>query len=391
MDPINNSDNQSIPEYSAVLTAETEDEFIEIYNFWYDVYIKEMCKHFASADHEHKILKDYMDGISIVHYIRDETGVIATIRSTPGDIPNPPAKLTDLYGLDMFSDFPRNVLSFSSRLVIDKRWRNTNLLDLLLSESYQFYREKGCQFNFAYCAPSLVQLYERLGMRRYKECIFDPDTGLRIPLIMVIEDIEHLAAVNSPFYKMARKLDNNPEPAVWFKKTFSEQISQVSPQAVPNINLWRFFQTKLHEVESPLFKGLNDNEIDTVIKTGTIITCRTGDHVISHGEIGNEMFLLLSGAVEVHYPEGGREYHLTNIGKGEIFGEMAFISETPRFANVIAMTDVELLIINQRFLKKITDISPGLANKLLFNLSLILCERLQATTLGLVKSIDINR
>ena len=209
--------------------------------------------------------------------------------------------------------------------------------------------------------------------------------------LIVIEDIEHLAAVDSPFYQIAKNMKNNPEPTRWFQKHFADFKTPAPPQMVPNTNLWRFLQTKLHEVDSPLFKGLDDQEIDAIINTGTIITCNTDDYVIRQGEIGNEMFLVLSGAVEVFYPEKGQEYHLTNIGQGEIFGEMAFIGEMPRFANVIAMTDVELLVINQRFLNKISEISMELANKLLFNLAIILAERLQATTLGLVKSIDINR
>jgi len=61
-------------------------------------------------------------------------------------------------------------------------------------------------------------------------------------------------------------------------------------------------------------------------------------------------------------------------------GEMAFLTSMPRTADVVAMTDLEVMVINQRFLHKITKTAPTTANQVLFNLTLVLCERLRMTT-----------
>ncbi len=71
-----------------------------------------------------------------------------------------------------------------------------------------------------------------------------------------------------------------------------------------------------------------------------------GEVIFKESEIGNCMFEILSGSVSI-VAEKGTEYErkLTDLGKGDIFGEMAVIEESPRSATAIALEDTEVEVI----------------------------------------------
>jgi CRP-like cAMP-binding protein len=65
-----------------------------------------------------------------------------------------------------------------------------------------------------------------------------------------------------------------------------------------------------------------------------------GEVVIREGEYTCLAYRLCSGFAEV-YLEGPPERVLMRLGPGDIFGEMALISERPRSASVRALDDIE--------------------------------------------------
>lgn len=69
-----------------------------------------------------------------------------------------------------------------------------------------------------------------------------------------------------------------------------------------------------------------------------------GEIVVEEGTPATEMFIVRQGrlAVSVH----GRM--IEEIGPGGMFGEMALIGHTSRSATVTAITDVEIVPINER-------------------------------------------
>jgi len=373
------------------MIAGTGRELEDVFRFWYRIYVEEMGKGFSYADHTAGALRDSLTENSTVFYVTDEDGVIGTVRITPGDAPDIPKEMSSLYGLEYFKSFPSSELSFSSRLIVDKRWRGKSLVGLLIMAAFQGFLRWGHRFNFAYCAPALIQLYEQLGMRRYKDNVYDPDVGLRIPMVLINGDQDHFRAVQSPFLRLCQGHLPDQEAVEWFHRNFEISPADSPTRTMRENDLWDFFQARLREHDIPLFAGLKEDEITRFLKASTIITCRTGERVVRRGEVGHEMFLILAGAVEVRYRRDDRENLLCTFGRGEIFGEMAFVSEFPRSADVVAITDVELLIINQRFLEKLIKRWPELCSRVLLNLSVVLCERLRTTTLGWMKSIDYFR
>lgn len=68
-----------------------------------------------------------------------------------------------------------------------------------------------------------------------------------------------------------------------------------------------------------------------------------GDTVISEGDIGDAMYIVLDGELEVSKQSEGREIVLNKVGPGEVLGEMALMEDSPRGATVKTTTPVRLL------------------------------------------------
>nr|WP_289623890.1 Crp/Fnr family transcriptional regulator [Desertifilum tharense] len=67
---------------------------------------------------------------------------------------------------------------------------------------------------------------------------------------------------------------------------------------------------------------------------------------------GNAVFFVVSGWVKVRRLSGDDAVTLAILGRGDFFGEMAILDESPRSTDVIALSPVELLSISaQRFIQ----------------------------------------
>jgi hypothetical protein len=97
------------------------------------------------------------------------------------------------------------------------RWRDSPALSILFTAAFKMSKERNVRFDFCHCAPAQLQLYQRLGYRRYA-ANFSDKTGLRVPMVMLLDDIRHLKRVRSPLFRIACKYENNSATAVWFSR-----------------------------------------------------------------------------------------------------------------------------------------------------------------------------
>ncbi|HTO89347.1 MAG TPA: cyclic nucleotide-binding domain-containing protein [Thermoanaerobaculia bacterium] len=99
-----------------------------------------------------------------------------------------------------------------------------------------------------------------------------------------------------------------------------------------------------------------------------LVTHPMGDIIFSEGEIGNEMFIIQSGTVELLKSIGKETRVLATLEKGDFFGEMSVLEDLPRTASARAKTDVELVRINgatfDSMLKGNTEIAVRMMRKL---------------------------
>jgi len=203
-------------------------------------------------------------------------------------------------------------------------------------------------------------------------------------MILLTEDIAHMRKVRCLFTRIARKLpDNSSDTHDWFEKNFPKHNKYTNRRLVTSKEFWCLLQDKLAnslQGTLPLFDGLEADDIQRFLGMSTTIKCNPGDILIRPGDIGDEMFVILSGAVEVKSSLDDDAVLLRILGDGQIFGEMAFVSHTPRTAAVVAASELEVLILTQTFLNKAIKNMPEITASVLLNLSTILCERLHLST-----------
>ncbi|HEX5398317.1 MAG TPA: glutaminase A [Verrucomicrobiae bacterium] len=103
---------------------------------------------------------------------------------------------------------------------------------------------------------------------------------------------------------------------------------------------------------------------------------KRGQEIIAAGAEAREMFFLSRGVVSVHLP--GEEHHrLASFSPGMCFGEMAFIDEAPRSADIVADTDVECHSLSLEDFSALGRLYPTLKIKLLEQLCLDLTQKLR--------------
>ena len=363
--------------------AENPGEREAIYRLRYAVYVEEMGKAPGYADPERRALYDDLDDWAHLYYAEVDGEVVATLRLNLGaDRPLPP-DLSQHYRLDDFADFQPADFSFSSRLMVARNWRASTVLGALLGRAYEDVRDRGVRFDFCNCVPSLVELYEQLGYRRFAPGFMDEDTGYHVPCVLLTEDIAHLRAVRSPFARLARSRKNPPDTSLWFQSRFPVYAGQVSRRLLDRDRFWSLLSEKLHSspVEGiSLLSGLDEEEARRFLDTATVLRLRMGDRIIRYGDVGDEMFVILSGVAEAFGRVKGERRSLTLMSPGEVFGEVAFVGKMKRTADVVALTDMEVLVITQAYLRRVMRKEPAITAKVLLNLSLVLAQRLQQRT-----------
>ncbi|XP_013073680.1 cAMP-dependent protein kinase regulatory subunit isoform X4 [Biomphalaria glabrata] len=87
-----------------------------------------------------------------------------------------------------------------------------------------------------------------------------------------------------------------------------------------------------------LFSHLDDNERSDIFDAMFPVHRHAGEVIIQQGDEGDNFYVIDQGEVDV-YVNG---VHVTSIGEGGSFGELALIYGTPRAATVKAKNDVKL-------------------------------------------------
>ena len=108
----------------------------------------------------------------------------------------------------------------------------------------------------------------------------------------------------------------------------------------------------------PFFAKLDAEEIAKIAGLLTPITVPARHTIIRRGEVGDCMYFISSGDVEVDIPP-----HPFHLSTGEFFGEVAVLSRKPRVATVISITECKLLQLEARDLDRLLDDHPEMADE----------------------------
>jgi len=119
-----------------------------------------------------------------------------------------------------------------------------------------------------------------------------------------------------------------------------------------------------------LFSELGRDELAQVAGVASTRTVSKDTAVFHGGDPADAVYVISSGKVKiVTTSTDGKEFILTVLGAGQVFGEMALLEEAPRSASVITVTAVELVAIKRDDFQHLLDTSPSISRGLLAILS----------------------
>ena len=111
----------------------------------------------------------------------------------------------------------------------------------------------------------------------------------------------------------------------------------------------------------PMFRALSKRDLALVKRNAEDHKIRAGESLVKEGTRGHEFFIILDGRASVRR----KAKKIGALGPGDYFGELALLDPAPRNASVVADTDMEVLILNEREFSGLLAEVPTLARKVL--------------------------
>ena len=115
----------------------------------------------------------------------------------------------------------------------------------------------------------------------------------------------------------------------------------------------------------PIFSSCSQKELRAIAQLGSMVGAEEGAVLTAKGKIGREFFLVLEGVATCRV--GRRE--VRRFGPGEFFGEMALLYGGVRTADVVAMSEMRLLVLDSREFRTMLRTTPDIDIKMLANLA----------------------
>ena len=359
--------------------AETDAEREAIYRFRYQIYIEEL-KYNYEADHERKWLRqpaDDEEGTTLLYTGRpdDITSTVRVRAWKPGQVPPAVFAMTSM---ERFPGIEKLGVSHIGRMMIRRSLRGKLVLPSLLAGGYEFLvGEQGADLAFLDCVPGIVRHYRQLGARPYGGRLIDLGYSPGIPLVIVLSDYAHLKRSGSIVAPLVKKYfgpgKRPPLDLAPYRHLF--ESGEVPVEFDPE-KVWEALQDRLlasDETIPTFVDALSPGALFHLSESGYLLDVKGGDLITRAGIGQREMFVILEGACEVE----GAGKRIALLEKGDLFGEIAFFSESgERTATVRALSNCKLLVLRQKFMDELVRNDPAAACQILLNVSRIMAERM---------------
>lgn len=146
--------------------------------------------------------------------------------------------------------------------------------------------------------------------------------------------------------------------------------------------------------KTSLFQDLDKHEIEQVLKCAGLRSFSAGSVIIGEGAVGDSMFIMVRGEVEITKrlglvldEETPNERLIISLKaeEGVCFGEMSLLENEPRSATVTALTECLLMEIGREDFMKLIKQNSDMGCKILLRLAQLLSKYLRKTNQDMVK------
>ncbi len=172
----------------------------------------------------------------------------------------------------------------------------------------------------------------------------------------------------------------NPSEIKRALELFRNKFSDVGETAAPNISFFRITPRELRFIDNAtgggeepqavglhyhgdvvysVFRDLPQEEVSTVVASMQTIEIEPGTVVVRQGAPADKFFIIVDGEVEVLRDDDGQRRTLAHLGRGQFFGEMAILRDTPREATVQAVVPTTLFAMDRDSFRSLVAQSLG--------------------------------
>jgi hypothetical protein len=151
------------------------------------------------------------------------------------------------------------------------------------------------------------------------------------------------------------------------------------------VTLWDVLGLKLGAAPQetiPLFHGLRASQARVAALMGVLKTVPAGETIMRQGDPAAHMYVVIEGRAEAAATVGNQRKVLGEISRGGVIGELGLLRQRPRTADVVALENMELLVVDERFLRVLRRRYPRIASTVLLNLTRIVGDRYEQVVLG---------
>lgn len=362
----------------AIRIATTEEEKEAIYRLRYEIYVDEMHIFGAQADHDRRRLVGPHDATARLMYATLDGEVVATLRLNFGVDAPFSGEFEQTYRPARFrpaiSDSQMLILT---RFMVRRDLRGSTLAFRMIAEVARLALAEGVEVALCDCQPHLIRYYHRIGFRSYECPVYnDQEFGIMVPLAFVMRDVEHLRTIRSPLRSLFEAQAAPPDATVQHVLACLGWPAARDAQQAEAAGAMAHLLCRHADGQAPLFDGLSAADVHEVAAQGYVIECAAGDRVIRAGQTARTVFVLVSGALDVQ----GAETTLAVTTPGEVVGELSFLLDERRLADVYAGPDGAcVLCLDEQQLQRQLRASSRASAALALNLSRALARKLAAT------------
>ncbi|MFN0141213.1 MAG: cyclic nucleotide-binding domain-containing protein [Pyrinomonadaceae bacterium] len=134
-----------------------------------------------------------------------------------------------------------------------------------------------------------------------------------------------------------------------------QKPEEIAPEEIVNTHAERLNRVSI-------FGPLSDEEIERLANVSTSRVYAPGEAIVSQGQEGNSMYVIIRGTAKVQIPEKTYQKTIGTLKENDFFGEMSLLTGEPRSANVIAHEETEVMRIDKEGLKPIFEANPELVD-----------------------------
>jgi len=132
--------------------------------------------------------------------------------------------------------------------------------------------------------------------------------------------------------------------------------------------------------KSGIFGQLDDEEVEGVAELCDVIELKAGEYVFREGDEGDRLFIVDTGEIRIsRVVPGTGEEAITVLKRGACFGEMSVLDHSERSTDAIVNTSCRLVSISKTNFEMLLGSNQVLANKILWSVVRMLCQRLRMT------------